>query len=233
MASEAGGQTEIRVLSTLAVQVAWPEFVRRYEAAAGARIVTTFGPTNALSEQLNAGIAADVAVLTRAAADAFTAAGVLTGGVDIARSSVGLAVKAGAPRPDISTPEALIATLRGARAVAYSRIGASGVYFAGLIDRLGIAEAVNASAIVVPTGLTGTRLVSGEADVAIQQVSELMAVPGIDVVGPLPRTLQEPTVFSAALLTRAAEPALARRLIALLASAEARPILAAAGLEPM
>lgn len=219
------------MLSTLAVQVAWPQIVRRFEAASGARVETTFGPTNGLSEQLKAGAAADVAVLTKAAATAFTASGVLTGGVDFARSWVGLAVAAGAPRPDIATPEALIRALRAARAVAYSRIGASGVYFAGLIQQLGIADEINAKAVIVPTGLTGTRIVSGEVDVAIQQVSELKAVSGIDIVGALPRSLQQPTVFTAAMLTRAAEPALARRLIAHIVSAECRPVLVESGLE--
>lgn len=223
----------VNVMSTLAVQVAWPELVRRFEAASGARVETLFGPTNSLIERLTAGETADVAVLTRAAADDWHGKGVLAAGTDIARSWVGLAVQAGAPRPDIATPEALIATLVAARAVAYSRIGASGVYFAGLIERLGIADAVNAKAVVVPTGLTGTRIVSGEADVAIQQVSELKAVAGIDIVGALPRSLQEPTPFTAAPFTRARQPELARRLVAFLADARVKPLLLESGLEPV
>jgi molybdate transport system substrate-binding protein len=223
----------LSVLATLALQVAWPELVRAFERDAGASVETTFGPTNGLLEKLQTGAAADVAVMTAAGVAQLTTTGVLTGASDIGRSWVGLAVAKGTPKPDIATTEALVATLIAARAVAYSRIGASGVYFAGLIQRLGIAEQVNANAVIVPTGLTGSRLLTGEADIAIQQVSELKAVPGIDIVGALPRALQEPTVFTAAVLAASPQADLARRLIAHLASPAARPILVASGLEPI
>jgi len=120
---------------------------------------------------------------------------------DLCISLIGMAVRAGSPRPDIATPEACRAALLGARSVAYSRAGASGIFFAGLIERLGIAEAVNAKATVIPQGLTAELAARGEAEIAIQQVSELMAVPGIDIVGPLPKALNTRAVFSAGLFS--------------------------------
>ena len=115
--------------------------------------------------------------------------------VDLARSFVGIAVKAGAAHPDIATEAALRATLLGARAVAYSRIGASGIFFAQLIERMGIASEINARARIIPSGLTAELLVSGEADLAVQQLSELKQVAGTEVVGPIPRALQTPRCF--------------------------------------
>ena len=138
-------------------------------------------------------------------------------------------MRAGGPKPDIGSVEALKATLLAARCVAYSKIGASGIYFAALLQRLGIAEQVNASALVVPSGFTAEGLVSGEADLAVQQISELLVVSGIDVVGPLPPEVQTVATFSGGLLTDRPEAA---ALLTFLASAEAASALRASGLEP-
>jgi molybdate transport system substrate-binding protein len=152
--------------------------------------------------------------------------------VDVARSFVGIAVKAGAPKPDIGTLDALRAALLSARSVAYSRIGASGIHFAALIERLGIAAAVNAKAIIVPSGFTAERVVSGEADLAVQQISELMVVPGIEVVGPLPPGAQTVAVFSAGLLAASANADAAAAFTRFLVSDAAGPVLRRTGLEP-
>jgi molybdate transport system substrate-binding protein len=149
---------------------------------------------------------------------------------DIARSFVGVAVKAGAPKPDITTVEQFKATLLKARTVAYSKIGASGIFFAGLLDRLGIAEAVRS--LIVPSGFTAERLITGEADLAIQQISELMMVPGIDVVGALPPDIQTVAIFSGGLLTRSSHPEYATALLRSLASPAIAPVLQRTGLEP-
>src|SRR6185437_11142847 len=115
------------------------------------------------------------------------------------------AVKAGAAHPDIATEAALGAALLGARSVAYSRLGASGIYFAQLIEQLGIASEVNARATIIPAGFTAEKLLTGEADLAVQQISELMQVGGIEVVGPIPHDLQTPAVFSAGRLRESAK----------------------------
>jgi molybdate transport system substrate-binding protein len=116
--------------------------------------------------------------------------------------------------------------------VAYSRIGASGILFASLIERMGIAAEINARAVVIPSGLTAARLVSGEADLAVQQISELKQVDGIEVIGPIPAALQTPAIFSAGLMAASSRPALAGDLLRHLASSEFADALRAAGLEP-
>jgi molybdate transport system substrate-binding protein len=152
--------------------------------------------------------------------------------IDLARSYVGVAVKSGAPHPDIADEAALRAALLVARAVAYSRIGASGILFAALIERMGIAAEVNARAIILPSGLTAERLVSGEAELAVQQISELKQVDGIEVVGPIPHALQTPAVFSAGLMTTSSRRDQAEHLLRHLASVGFANALRAAGLEP-
>ena len=225
----------IRILSTRAVQGALPALIGEFERATGATVATDLGPTNALIARIKAGETADVAILTREGADELAGLGILDGGsiVDLVRSMVGLAVKAGAARPDIGTADAFKATLLAARSICYSRLGASGVYFAGLIERLGIADAVNAKAAIIPTGLTGEPVARGEVEMAVQQISELKAVPGVEIVGPLPASLQRPTVFSAVVFAGSAQAGLARRFIQALASADAAAAFTAAGLEPL
>lgn len=222
----------LKLLSTLAVQGALPAISARYEASTGTGVDIHFAPTNALLERLAAGEAADAAILTRAALDDLAARGVILAGstADVAISQVGIAVKHGAPKPDIATVEALKAALLAASSVAYSRVGASGVFFAGLIRRLGIADAVNAKAIVTPGGFTGEVVARGEAEVAVQQIGELMQVQGIDIVGPLPPDAGSTTVFSAGVLAASAQPQAARQLIATLRSPRAVAALVAAGL---
>jgi len=151
--------------------------------------------------------------------------------LDLARSYVGIAVKAGAGHPDIATETALCATLLAARSVAYSRIGASGIFFAQLIERLGIASEVNAKATVT-SGFTAERLIAGEADLAVQQISELKQVAGIDVLGPIPRELQTPAVFSAGAMVASPRAAQAEQLLRFLGSPEVAPVLRDSGLEP-
>jgi molybdate transport system substrate-binding protein len=147
----------------------------------------------------------------------------------LALSHIGMAVKAGAPRPDISTLAALQATLLAAPSIAYSGAGASGLFFAGLLERLGIAEAVNAKATIIPQGFTAALAARGEVALAIQQISELMAVEGVDILGKLPPEANTGAIFSAGLFA-GAEPAAAAALDWLAAAMDA-PTLAAGGLE--
>ena len=151
--------------------------------------------------------------------------------VDLARSFVGVAVKAGAVHPDISTETALRAALLGARSVAYSRLGASGILFAQLIEQFGIAADVNARAAIIPSGFTAERLVTGEADLAVQQISELKQIGGIEIVGPIPYQLQTPAVFSAGRMAASRNASEADRLLRYLASPDVAPVLRESGLE--
>ena len=224
----------IRVLSTLALKGAVHSLAGQYQAAGGARIDADFAPTLALLERLRAGEAADVVILTREGLDEVAREGrvVAESCVDLARSWVGIAVKAGAAHPDIATEAALRAALLGARSVAYSRLGASGILFAKLIERLGIASDINARAVIIPQGFTAEKLVTGEADLAVQQISELKQIDGIEVVGPIPYELQTPAVFSAGRMAATNKPAEADRLLRFLASPEVAPALRESGLEP-
>jgi molybdate transport system substrate-binding protein len=224
----------VKVLSTLALRGAIRALAGRYEAENAIQLDADFAPTLALLDRLRRGEQADVVVLTREGLDGLVAEGAVEAAscVDLARSYVGIAVKAGSPHPDISTSDALRATLVNARSVAYSRLGASGIFFAQLIERMGIASEVNARACIVPQGFTAERLVAGEADLAVQQISELKQVAGVEIVGPIPHVLQRPVVFSAGRLTTSGKAAQADALLRYLASADAAPALRESGLEP-
>jgi molybdate transport system substrate-binding protein len=224
----------VRLLSTLALRGAVHSLAGKYEEATSSRIDAEFAPTLGLLDRLRNGESADVVILTREGLHELAAEGMVTADscVDLARSFVGVAVKAGAAHPDIATEPALRATLLGARAVAYSRIGASGIFFAQLIERMGIASAINARARVIPSGFTAERLLTGDADLAVQQLSELKQVKGVDVVGAIPRHLQIPAVFSAGRIAASNKMAQANGLLKFLGSPEVAPVLRESGLEP-
>jgi len=225
----------IKVVSTLALMNAMRELVSRHEQLTGTIVTTDFAPTNALLNRIRSGEAADVAVLTAEAIDRLTGEGVLVPGsrVDLALSAVGIAVRAGAPRPEIGSVEALKSALLKAESIAYSKIGASGVFFAALIQRLGIAEEVNAKATIIPSGFTAELVARGEAELAVQQVSELMVVPGVEVAARLPSEGQSSTTFSAGVFSASDQPEAAKRLVEILSSRESAPILRASGLDPV
>ena len=226
-------ENSVRVLSTLALAGAVRALAERFQAKSGAGIDADFAPTVRLLERLKEGETADVLILTDEGLAGLITAGkvIAESRVDLARSWVGLAVKAGEAHPDISTEAALRTTLLAARSVAYSRLGASGIFFAQLIARMGIEKEINARATISPMGFTAERIVSGEADVAIQQLSELKQVKGIEVVGPLPRHLQTPAVFSAGRMTASNRSAASDLLLKFLSSTEATSALIESGLE--
>ncbi|MGX4772226.1 substrate-binding domain-containing protein [Bradyrhizobium guangdongense] len=225
---------KVRMLSTLGLMGAMRSLSTAFEAATGIHVEADFAPTLALLKRLRAGEAADLVILTREGLDAVIGEGrvIADSAADLARSYVGLAVRKGAPHPDIATQAALRQTLLAARSVAYSRLGASGVYFAQLIVRMGIADEINAKATIVEQGFTAERLVSGEADLAVQQISELKQVDGIEVIGPVPHDLQTAAVFSAGRMVNAKQADAADRLLRYLASPEVVPVLRQSGLEP-
>ena len=227
-------ENTVRLLSTLGLMGAMRSLSSAYEAATGVQIEADFAPTQALLKRLRNGEAADLVILTREGLDEVIAEGrvVAESAADLARSYVGIAVAAGQAHPDISSASALRKTLLAARSVAYSRLGTSGIYFAELIVRMGIAAEINARATIVQQGFTAERLVSGEVDLAVQQISELKQVEGIEVVGPIPQDLQTPALFSAGRMAMAKNAQAADRLLRYLASPEVAPVLRQSGLEP-
>jgi molybdate transport system substrate-binding protein len=226
-------ETVVRLLSTLALKGAVESLAEQYQRTNATRLEADFAPTMGLLKRLREGEKADVLILTREGLDELIAEGAIVAStrVDLARSYVGLAVKAGQPHPDVATEAAFKAAVLAARSVAYSRIGASGIYFAELIQRLGIASEVNARATIT-SGFTAERLVTGEADLAVQQLSELKQIAGIELVGPIPLHLQTAAVFTAGRMTASSHAEAADALLKYLASKEVAPVLREAGLEP-
>ena len=222
---------EIRLLSTVGMQPAIPELLAQFERTSGHTVRVTWGLAAVLKQQFVDGTPADVVLLTSPLVEDLGKQGKVAAGskVDVARSGVGVAVKAGAPRPDISTPQALKATVLAAKSVGFSREGASGVAFAKALERLGIAEQVRAKYRDTQTK-AGEMLVAGDIDLAAAQIPELLAVPGVDVVGPLPAELQTVTVFSLGLATEAKATDAAKALIQFLSSPAAAPVYKVKGL---
>jgi molybdate transport system substrate-binding protein len=229
---------ELEVFSTIAVQGAVEALTPEFEAANGVRLAVTWNTAPALVKRLQGGEAADLLILNRAGMDAMIRDGRVQAGADVtlASSATAIAIKAGAPRPDISTQEALVRTLRAVRAISYTDPaagGASGIYFAKLLDRLGIAAEINAKTrFPPPAGLSGTLLPTGEADLAVQQTPELLQVPGIEIVGPLPGDLHMVTTFVAGVEVSSTKGALAKALIDFLRTPAAVEMFRAKGLDP-
>ncbi len=224
----------VTIMSALAILAMVNDTVLPAFERDGATVQLIWDPTVALMQRIAAGEVADGIVAIDWALDELAGKGMIDTASrrPIAQAVVGLAVKAGAPRPDITTAEALKNTLLATPSLVFSQAGASGIYFEKLIDRLGIGEAIRAKALVIPRGLTGERLASGEVELAIQQLSELMVVPGIQIVGPFPDELQATTDFSAAVFTGAKNPHAAARFIDALLTDDARAAYTRTGLVP-
>ena len=226
----------LRIMSALVIVRTVEETVLPALVRTGLSVEMIWDPTVALMERIARGETADGIVAIDWALDRLAAEGRLLAGSRraVARAAFGLGVARGAPRPDIATADALRRSLLAARAVAWSRAGASGIYFEKLIDRLGIGAEVRARGVVIPAGFTGEVVVRGEADIAVQQISELMSVEGIDLVGAMPPEVQESTDFGAAVFAGPAVQAVqATRFIDCLTGPEARATLARHGLTPL
>ena len=225
----------MKLLSTMGVKGVLDVVMPAYAAASGVKVDTSFDPTVLMLERVRGGERGDGIILTTDGIDALMAEGLLEPGFRIvyARSQVGLAVMAGAPRPDISTTAAVKRTLLEAKSVVYSRKGQSGIFFAGLIERLGVAKEVNAKALIIASGITGHEAAAGRAEIAVQQVSELMLVPGIDLLGALPADIQDDVVFAGGVFKGAAEAAAAKGLLSHLAGPALAAVYRSKGLEPV
>ena len=223
--------TEIRVFSTIGMRTVLEELALGFELAHGCTIARVYDSSVAAMQRIAAGDSGDVAVFTAAAIDDLIAQGKMLARTDLARSFVGIAVRRGAPRPDISTPDMFKAAMLVAKSVAHSKTGASGLYFVSLMERLGIAGVIKTKAVVMD-GIVGTLAASGEAEIAVQQISELMQADGVDIVGPLPDVLQSITVFSAGVFAASTQPELAKAFIADLASPKHAALIRRKGMEP-
>jgi molybdate transport system substrate-binding protein len=229
---------ELKVYSTIGVKGTVEQLLPQLEKAAGARLAITWGTAAMLAKRVEGGESVDALILTRAALDGLSKAGKVASGseVTIASSGIAVGIKSGAPKPDISTPEALKQTLLNAKSIAYSSPasgGASGVYFAKDLERMGIAEAMAPKTKYPPPGgNSADLLLNGAAELAIQQKPEIMDVAGAEVVGVLPGDLNHITPFAAGIAADSKNADAVKALIKVLQSPEAAAVFRAKGLDP-
>ncbi len=240
VASTAASAEELRVMTSGAFRAALVQLLPGFERASGNTVVVVEGASmgdgpSTIPNRLARGEAADVVILADEGVLQLIARGLVAsdGRIELVRSSIAMAVRAGAPKPDISSVEALTETLLAAKSIAYSS-SASGVYLSTeLFPRLGVADRIRDKSKRIDSGPVAAAVARGEAEIGFQQVSELLPVPGIDIVGPLPPAAQRVTVFSAGLVARASHPDGARALIAFLTSESSAAVIRHAGLEPI
>jgi len=234
MVASGAQAAEIKVFSSNAVKTALEELAPRFEKATEHKLAFTFGTAVGLKGEIEKGAAVDVAILTAGAIDDLLKQGKLAGSrTDLVRSSSGMAVRKGAPKPDISTTEAFKRTLLEAKSIAYVEQGGTGIYLKDLLERLGIAEQLKSKTKLLPsTNPAAQAVANGEAEIGMTQISEILPYSGADLVGPLPAEIQLYTVFSAGTGTAAKESEAVRALIGFLTSPAAAPAFKAKGLEP-
>lgn len=229
----------IHVMTSGGFTAAYNELTPGYEKTSGYKVQTAYGASmgaasDSIPSRLARGEPADIVILARPALDALVKEGKVVPGsqVDLVRSSIGFAVRAGQPKPDISTVDALKRTLLAAPSIAYSA-SASGTYYeTELLKKLGIEEQVKPKSKRILSERVGTVVARGDAALGLQQVSELLPIKGIDYIGPLPAEVQRVTVFSAGIATGSRQPEAARQLVRYFASREAAPVIIKSGLEP-
>jgi molybdate transport system substrate-binding protein len=224
----------VRALISGAVEHTHAALVPAFEAETGLAIVTTRSSTNDIVRRMASDEPHDLVISTAENIARFIANGSVQAAsrADLVRSAIGLAVKAGAPRPDIGSGEAVKRALLAARSVGYSQ-GPSGVYLLTLFETMGIAAAIRAKAVQSTPGTPVARYVAeGAAEIGFQQISEMIHESGIDLLGPLPADIQHVTVFSSGILTRATNPAGAGALQRYWATAAAAAVIRRNGLEP-
>jgi molybdate transport system substrate-binding protein len=236
--SQLAEAAELRVVSGGAFKQVLTALTTQYQKESSSKTALTFQTVGQHLKLIRGGQETfDVAVLTPEAIDALTKEGKIVAGsrADLAKVGVGVVVKAGAPLPDISTVEAFKTTLLAAKSVAYidpAAGGSSGIYVGHLLERLGIAAQVNAKAKLIQGGAVAEHIADGEAEIGIHQISEILPVAGVTLVGPLPAEIQNFTIYAAGVATAAQDPAAASALVKFLTGPHAVPIIKAKGMQP-
>jgi molybdate transport system substrate-binding protein len=238
--SGAASAAEVRVMISGGLTAAFKALVPEFERNTGNKVLIAYGPSmgttvNAIPVRLERGEPADVLIMVGYALEDLVKQGkvIADSKVDLVKSPIGIAVKSGAPKPDISSADAVKRALLAAKTIAYSD-SASGVYVSTeMFDKLGIKDAMKDKARKIPATPVGEIVASGEAEIGLQQISELKPVSGIDIIGPLPDDLQKITVFSAGIATVSKEPDPGKALIKFLASPAARTEIVNSGMDPI
>jgi len=224
----------LKVYSGNGMSASLGELLPAFEREHGCKVDVAYAPAQVMLREVKAGRTADLGLIGSGVMDQVLQLGLIAPGSvrTLTRNGIGVGILAGAPKPDLSSVESFKRTLLNARCVAYTTEGASGIYFAGLIEKLGIADAIKAKAKTRQGGLIAEFVVSGDADLAVQQIPEILAVKGVDYAGPLPDAVQSITVGRAGIFTDAKEPQLAQALLDYLQSPQASTVFRARGLTP-
>jgi molybdate transport system substrate-binding protein len=238
--ASAARAAEVRVMSSGGFTAAYRELIPAFEKETGHKLVSSYGASmgdapDAIPQRLARGEPADVLILAESGLESLVRQGRAVEGsrVNLAESRIGFAVRQGAPKPDMGSVEAVRRALLEAKSIAYSA-SASGVYFSTeMVRRLGVADEVLPKARRILSERVGSVVARGDAELGLQQLSELLPIPGIELLGPLPPELQRVTVFSAAIAAGSQQPDAARELIRFLASPAAAPAVTATGLDPV
>ena len=233
--TRAAAQTpQIRVLASNGVKAVLEELVPQCERATGRRLTVQFNSSAALKERVAAGEAFDVAIVTSDLIDSLIKEGKVAAAsrAGVARSGVGVGVRAGTAKPDIGTPDALKRMLLGAKAISYAQDGASRVYITKMFDQLGIAEAMKSKTILEQGSVRSAgRVAKGDADLVMTLVSEILPAPGVELAGPFPAAVQSYVSFAAGISTKATDPAAAKVLVGFLTGPGVAPTFKAKGME--
>lgn len=228
---------EIKVMSTVALSATLDELKPKFEAATGNKVTIVYSVIADLRKRIQEGETADVMILSRGALDDLQGQGKVASGsiVNVASSYVAIAVRAGAAKPDIGSADALKRTLLAVKSIVYAdpaKGGASGVYFAKVLDRLGIADSMKPKTILVPGAQAAEVVAKGEAEMGVAQASEIVPIAGAQLVGPLPGELNNVTVFAAGVGPASKDPAAARALIQYVTGPMGAGALKSKGLDP-
>jgi len=238
LGGKAAESAEVKVLCANGMQTVMEDVAPKFERATGHKLVIAFATGGATVKRARDGEPADVVIAPQRGIDGLVKDGKVAAGAVTAVASTGIsvAIRKGAPKPDISSPEALKRTLLAAKSITYLNPadgGASGIHFAKVLDRLGIANDMKSKTVLAPkVGAVGALVANGEAELGVIQYQLLFSVPGIEIVGPLPGDLQDTTVFSGAIMGDARSGEASRALINFLRSPEAAAVIKANGMEP-
>ena len=223
---------EITVLASTAVKTSLEELKPQFEKATGNKVDVSFGPATVLKTKIEQGTAFDVTILTAPVADELATAGKIDAArTAIAHSGIGVAIRKGAPKPDISTKDSFVKTLLAANSVGLTAGGATGTYLKTLFEKLGIAEQLKPK-LKLLQGPSGEAVTNGEVEIGMTQISEILPYPGAELAGPLPPELQSYTQFSAAPSVATKQADAAKAFIKFLTGPDAQAVIKAKGMEP-